>query len=256
MKYARILYQGIPQYALLKPDGYHLLSGGLFDPVCETGAVMPEKAAQLLVPCTPGKIIAVGLNYADHAAEMSLELPQFPALFMKPSSALLPCGGTILYPPMSRQVDFEGELAFVIGKTSSYVPERAAAEHIFGYTCLNDVTARDLQGQDSQWTRAKGFDTFCPVGPVIAAGINPASLRVTTRVNGTVRQDFSTRNLIFTPEKLVSLLSQIMTLYPGDLITTGTSSGIGPMFPGDEVEVEIAQIGTLKNTVKELCDHD
>lgn len=256
MKFARILYNREESYALVRQDGYHLLKGGLFDPVFETGVIAPPEDCQLLVPCEPGKIIAVGLNYADHAAEMSLKIPDFPALFMKPTSALLPNGGTILYPPMAKQVDFEGELAIVIGKTASYVPEDRAEDYIFGYTCLNDVTARDLQAQDSQWTRAKGFDTFCPVGPFIADQIHPEHLRVTTRLNGVIRQDFTTENLIFSPKKLVFLLSQIMTLYPGDLITTGTSSGIGAMRPGDQVSVEIEGIGILNNTVKELCDHD
>ncbi len=256
MKYARISYLGHSYYALSEADGYHLLAGGLTEPPKKTGTVVSPKDAGLLPPCEPGKIIAVGLNYADHAKEMNLAIPEFPALFYKPASALIAYGDDILFPPMAKQVDYEGELAFVIGKTASYVPEESSKDYIFGYTCLNDVTARDLQQIDSQWTRAKGFDTFCPLGPVIVTGIDPGHLHIQTRLNGRVKQDFSTEHLIFSPEKLVCLLSRIMTLYPGDVITTGTSSGIGSMQPGDVVEIEIEHIGILKNTVKELCKHD
>lgn len=252
MKYARLLVSGQPHYALQKEDGYHLLRGGLTDPPQETGAVVSFEDAKLLPPCTPSKIIAVGLNYADHAKEMQLPIPDFPALFYKPVSAVIGPLDTIIMPPMAKRVDYEGELAFVIGKEASYVEESKAGDYIFGYTCLNDVTARDLQKLDSQWTRAKGFDTFCPIGPVIETDVGTGPLHIETRLNGVVKQDSSTKQLIFPPERLVYLLSQIMTLLPGDVITTGTSSGIGPMQAGDCVEVEIEHIGILKNTVKEL----
>lgn len=182
---------------------------------------------------------------------MGLNIPKFPALFLKPSSSVIGNMDNIIYPDMSEQVDYEAELAIVIGETASYVSESEAKKYILGYTCLNDITARDLQRLDSQWTRAKGFDTFAPIGPFIETELDPDNADIRLRLNGKVMQESNTSNFIFKTDYLVSAISQIMTLYPGDIITTGTPSGIGSMNIGDTVEVEIDGIGTLTNFVKE-----
>jgi 2-keto-4-pentenoate hydratase/2-oxohepta-3-ene-1,7-dioic acid hydratase in catechol pathway len=198
----------------------------------------------------PSKIVAVGLNYKDHAAELKQALPQEPLLFLKPGSAVIGPFDPIIYPAMSTQVDYEGELAIVIGKKARGVSEAEADECIFGYTCFNDVTARDLQRADGQWTRAKGFDTFAPIGPWIETELDPRDLALETFLNGERRQASTTANLIFTPTYLVSFISRVMSLYPGDIIATGTPAGIGPMKAGDTVEVVIAGIGGLVNFVQ------
>ncbi len=201
-------------------------------------------------PVIPGKIVAVGLNYRDHAREMALEIPSEPILFMKPSTGVIGPDETILYPAQSSRVDYEAELAVVIGTTCRDVDAASAPDCILGYTCLNDVTARDLQAKDGQWTRAKSFDTFAPMGPWIVTGLDdPHDLAVTARLNGEIRQSSSTANLIFTVFDLVEFVSHIMTLNTGDVIATGTPSGVGPMERGDVVEIEISGIGVLKNTV-------
>ncbi len=251
MKFARIKLNGRPVY--VKVSGYKgvVLSGSVFGEYSETDSIVDMNTAEYMTPCDPTKIVAVGLNYRDHAEEMGLEIPDFPALFIKPSSSAAPHKGDIIYPPMSKQVDYEAEFAIVIGKEASYISETEADDYILGYTCLNDVTARDLQALDSQWTRAKSFDTFAPIGPVIETELDPDNADIRLLLNGEVKQKSSTANFIFKTKRLVSLISQVMTLYPGDIITTGTPSGIGPMRPGDKVEVEIEGIGTLLNTVKE-----
>ena len=204
---------------------------------------------RLLSPCLPSKIVAIGLNYRDHAEEVKMKLPEEPLLFLKPSTSVIGPGEAIVYPKMSKQVDYEGELAVVIGKMAKAVPVEKAADYILGYTCFNDVTARDLQSKDKQWARAKGFDTFAPIGPWIVTGIDPHHLEISTYLNGERRQHSNTKNLIFGPHQLVSFISHVMTLLPGDVIATGTSSGIGPMAVGDKVDVVIEGIGTLSNTV-------
>jgi 2-keto-4-pentenoate hydratase/2-oxohepta-3-ene-1,7-dioic acid hydratase in catechol pathway len=204
---------------------------------------------RLLAPCVPSKVVAIGLNYRDHAEEMKVPLPEEPLLFLKPSSSVVGPGDEILTPAQSARVDYEAELAVVIGKTARHVPEDAAADYILGYTCLNDVTARDLQSKDGQWTRAKGFDTFCPLGPWIDTSIDPADLEIELYLNGERKQRSRTSNLIFGPRRLVSFISAVMTLFPGDVIATGTTSGIGPMNAGDTVEVRIQGIGSLVNPV-------
>lgn len=252
MKFARIEYKTEIYYSRLNDDNtVSLLEGDIFEYFSDTDIVLNLDDVKILPPCSPSKIVAVGLNYSDHAKEMKLEIPNFPALFLKPSSSVIGSGDDIIYPPMSKQVDYEAELAIVIGKTASYVSEADASQYIFGYTCLNDVTARDLQALDSQWTRAKGFDTFAPLGPVIETELDGDNAEITLRLNGEVKQHSNTSNFIFNVNKLVSQISQIMTLNPGDVITTGTPSGIGPMKPRDVVEVDISGIGILKNTVKE-----
>jgi 2-keto-4-pentenoate hydratase/2-oxohepta-3-ene-1,7-dioic acid hydratase in catechol pathway len=216
--------------------------------IISSGEVLALEDVELLAPCQPSKIVCVGLNYTKHARELKMELPTEPILFLKPPSAVLAPGKEIVYPPSSQQMDYEGELAVVMGKRCKSVPVAEAEKYILGYTCFNDVTARDLQRKDGQWTRAKSFDTFAPFGPWIAK-IDPSNAAIQTRVNGEVKQKSSTSDLIFGVPKLVEFISGIMTLEPGDVIATGTPPGVGPLQKGDEVEVEIEGIGVLRNFV-------
>lgn len=205
---------------------------------------------RLLAPALPGKIIAVGLNYRDHAAELGLAAPGEPILFMKPSTSVIGPGDTIAYPEQSGRVDYEAELAVVVGKRCRNVKKEEAAGVILGYTCLNDITARDLQARDGQWTRAKSFDTFAPVGPWIETAVDdPHDLAISARLNGRVKQESNTGGLIFGVYELVAFISSVMTLEPFDIIATGTPSGIGPMEKGDEISIEIEGIGILSNRV-------
>ena len=205
---------------------------------------------RLSAPCLPSKIVAVGLNYRDHAEELNMKLPEEPLLFLKPSSSVIGPGDAIIMPRQSARVDYEAELAIVIGIEAKGVSEKGADKFILGYTCLNDVTARDLQNKDGQWTRAKGFDTFCPLGPWIETELDPFDLKIDLLLNGQPKQSSRTSNLIFNPFKLVEFISGVMTLFPGDVIATGTTSGIGPMCDGDTVEVRIESLGSLVNRVE------
>lgn len=217
------------------------------------GQVLPHEYAladvRLLSPCVPGKVVAIGLNYRDHAQEMGLTLPDEPLLFIKPSTSVIGPHDPIVMPRQSARVDYEAELAIVIGKTTRNVSRDRAKDHILGYACLNDVTARDLQAKDGQWTRAKGFDTFCPIGPWIETEVDPSDLLIELYLSGERKQRSRTSNLIFSVEELVEFVSAVMTLLPGDVIATGTTSGIGPMQAGDSVEVRIEGIGSLVNPV-------
>jgi 2-keto-4-pentenoate hydratase/2-oxohepta-3-ene-1,7-dioic acid hydratase in catechol pathway len=209
--------------------------------------------AALLPPVRPSKIVCIGRNYREHAAELGHDVPTEPLMFLKATSALLPPGGAVRRPKISQRVDFEGELGVVIGKTC-YQPaaDEDIRKYILGYTCVNDVTARDLQNKDGQWSRAKGFDTFCPVGPLVTDEIDPwAGVGVETRVNGAVKQNGTTADLIFPLDVVIRHIAQAMTLFPGDLIPSGTPSGVGPLVAGDVVEVTVAGVGTLRNTVEE-----
>jgi 2-keto-4-pentenoate hydratase/2-oxohepta-3-ene-1,7-dioic acid hydratase in catechol pathway len=205
---------------------------------------------ELLVPCQPTKIVAVGLNYADHAAEAGLEVPAEPLLFLKPPSTIIGPGAAIVYPrDLSRRVDYEAELAVVVGRRAHRVAPQAALDFVQGYTCANDVTARDLQRRDGQWTRAKGFDTFCPLGPWIIADLDTSNLTLRCRVNGELRQEGCTKDMLFPVAELIAHVSAVMTLEAGDVILTGTPAGIGPLQPGDRVAIEIEDIGELVNEV-------
>ena len=197
----------------------------------------------------PSKIIVIGLNYRDHAKELKMEIPEYPMICLKPPTSVIQSGETILCPSQSQEVHYEGELAIVIKDKIKNAPIDEVSRHIAGYTCANDVTARDLQRADGQWTRSKCFDTFCPLGPKIVSNIDPTNLEIRTRVNGVVKQHSNTKNMVFNAFELVSFVSAIMTLSPGDLILTGTPPGVGPIVPGDTVEVEIEGIGILKNKV-------
>jgi 2-keto-4-pentenoate hydratase/2-oxohepta-3-ene-1,7-dioic acid hydratase in catechol pathway len=207
--------------------------------------------ASLLPPVEPSKIVCVGRNYREHAAELGHDVPKEPLIFFKPPSSLLPPGATILRPKVSERTDYEGELGVVIGRRCHKLAEgEDVRPYILGYTCVDDFTARDLQSKDGQWTRAKGFDTFCPVGPIVADGLDPWSgIQVETRVNGDLRQSGNTRDFIFALDVIIRYISQVMTLEPGDLIATGTPKGVGPVIASDIVEVSIAGIGQLRNPV-------
>ena len=205
--------------------------------------------ATLLPPAVPTKIVCIGRNYADHAKELGNEAPSEPIVFLKPPSALLAPGGTIVRPAASQRVDFEGELAIVVGREAKGVSSARWRDYVRGFACANDVTARDLQKKDVQFTRGKGFDTFCPIGPWIETDLDPADLRITTRVNGETRQDGRTSQMIFSCASLFEFITGVMTLMPGDVILTGTPAGVGPLQAGDSVEVEIEGIGVLRNEV-------
>ena len=252
MKVARFLNADNEEKTGILRDGEVTEIGGdIYSEYHETGIKYDINTLNICPPCRPTKIIAVGLNYSGHAEEMKKRLPEEPMLFLKPNTAVIAHKEEIVYPShMSKRVDYEGELAVVIGKKAYMVEEKDSENYIFGYTCINDVTARDLQAKDIQFTRGKGFNTFAPIGPFIETDIDPANLKIQTRLNGKVRQMSNTGNLIFNTNKLVSFISKVMTLLPGDIIATGTPGGVGSMFPGDKVQVEISGIGTLTNFVR------
>jgi 2-keto-4-pentenoate hydratase/2-oxohepta-3-ene-1,7-dioic acid hydratase in catechol pathway len=230
------------------------ISGHPFGPVAEapklTGARYPIEDVRLLAPVLPSKIVAIGRNYAEHARELGNEVPAEPLIFLKPSTSVVGPGDAIVRPVgLSERVDFEGELAIVFGRLCRDVPPARVPEVIFGYTCANDVTARDLQTKDGQWTRAKGFDTFCPIGPWIETSLDPADVQLTTRVNGEVKQDSRTSLLIHDIAALVSYVTAVMTMLPGDVLLTGTPAGVGPLVAGDSVSVSVEGIGALTNRV-------
>ncbi|MBX5464395.1 MAG: fumarylacetoacetate hydrolase family protein [Clostridia bacterium] len=215
-----------------------------------TGERVEAATARLLAPVQPGKVVAVGLNYRMHAEEMKDRLPDEPVLFLKPASSVIGPGEPIRWPAMSREVHYEAELAVVIGRRARNLEPDEVEGAILGYTCGNDVTARDLQRKDGQWTRSKSFDTFCPLGPEVVRGIDPSGRGIRTLVNGEVRQEGNTGDLLFDVAYLVRFVSQVMTLEPGDVILTGTPAGVGPVRPGDEVRVVIDGLGELVNPVE------
>jgi 2-keto-4-pentenoate hydratase/2-oxohepta-3-ene-1,7-dioic acid hydratase in catechol pathway len=225
------------------------IAGHPFGPITFTGTRHPYGSVKLLAPVLPSKVVAIGKNYADHASEMDSDVPEQPLVFLKPSTAVCASGDTIAYPASSARVDYEGELAVVIGRLCRDVPESRAMEVVFGYTCANDVTARDQQATDGQWSRAKGYDSFCPLGPWIETDISAEDLRITTTLNGETKQDGRTKQIVHKIPQLITYITACMTLLPGDVILTGTPAGIGPMRVGDEVTVEIEGIGRLVNTV-------
>jgi 2-keto-4-pentenoate hydratase/2-oxohepta-3-ene-1,7-dioic acid hydratase in catechol pathway len=226
------------------------ISGNVFGRYRRNEAETPLAEVKLLAPTQPGKIVCVGRNYIEHARELGNEVPKVPLIFLKPPSSVIHPDDTILLPPQSNQVEHEGELVAVIGKRGRNITANNAKKYILGYTIGNDVTARDLQQTDDQWTRAKGFDTFCPFGPWIDTEFDPADSVVTCRVNGQMRQMASTRDMVFNVGTLVAYISSVMTLEPGDLIFTGTPAGVGELKHGDEVVVEIEGLGILKNPVR------
>ena len=239
-----------PKYGWLLDDKVGEIGGNIFGRYQRKEAETPLADVKLLAPSEPTKILCVGRNYVEHAKELGNEVPKIPLIFMKPPSSIISNGETIILPPQSAQVEHEGELVVVIGKRGRHITTENSKKHILGYTVGNDVTARDLQNSDSQWTRAKGFDTFCPFGPWIDTEFDPADSVVTCRVNGQMRQMASTRDMVFNVGVLISYISSVMTLESGDLIFTGTPSGVGQLKDGDEVSVEIEGLGEIKNKVK------
>jgi 2-keto-4-pentenoate hydratase/2-oxohepta-3-ene-1,7-dioic acid hydratase in catechol pathway len=251
MKIARFEYRGHVAYGLVDPDkgGIRELDGTPFESIRVSSGERPLADVRLLVPVIPSKIVAVGLIYKDHAREMGKPVPEEPLIFLKAPSALNPPGGDVVYPRASRRVDHEAELAVIIGKKAKDVPARDAQAVILGYTCINDVTARDLQRKDGVYARSKGFDTFAPLGPWIETDLDPSALSIRCLVNGQVKQDSNTREIGKSVFALVEYISHIMTLHPGDVIATGTPPGVGPVKVGDVMTVEIEGIGSLTNRV-------
>jgi len=249
MKIVRFSHGGKAEYGVHDGDMIRSIAGSPFEEINFTRSYFRPTEMTLLPPCVPSKVVALGVNYRSHGAEMNSALPADPLLFIKPSTAVIATEDKIIYPESSGRVDYEGELGVVIKKVARRVAEKDAYDYILGYTCVNDVTARDLQSQDVQWTRAKGFDTFCPLGPCIETELDQSDLALETVLNGEIKQQSRTSQLVFAVPLLVSFISHVMTLLPGDVIATGTPAGIGPMLPGDIVEVKIEGIGTLRNYV-------
>jgi 2-keto-4-pentenoate hydratase/2-oxohepta-3-ene-1,7-dioic acid hydratase in catechol pathway len=250
-RYFRIEHQGQPRHVVEQDGQWRIVEGDIFG-AHEAGDVVPPAGHRLLAPVLPSKIVAVGLNYKDHAAEQHKPLPAEPMIFIKPSTAVIGPGDPIVIPRGAGRVDHEAEAGVVIGRRAWRVPEDEAHRYVFGITCVNDVTARELQVKDIQYTRAKGFDTFAPVGPCIAVGLDYGAkngLAVEGWVNGTRRQGSSTRELIFSIHTLVAFVSSVMTLLPGDIISTGTPAGIGPLASGDSVTIKVEGVGELTNPV-------
>jgi len=240
-----------PQFGWVLDEKVGPIRGDIFGEFQRGEAITPISTVKILAPLQPGKIICVGRNYAAHAQEHGSEVPEMPLLFFKPTSAVVGPGDNIVIPPQSKQVEHEAELAVVIGKKGYWVSLEESANHILGYTTANDVTARDLQRSEILWTRAKGFDSFCPLGPWIETDFDPSDALITCHVNGEMRQMASTRDMVFSIRQLIVFASSIMTLEPGDILLTGTPSGVSPINPGDVVEVKIEGIGTLNNPVVE-----
>jgi 2-keto-4-pentenoate hydratase/2-oxohepta-3-ene-1,7-dioic acid hydratase in catechol pathway len=250
MKYFRVATAVGAAWARAEGDRLRLLAGPPWEEPATLADSVPLAGARLLAPATPSKIVAIGLNYKDHAAERGKAVPAEPLIFLKPPTAVIGPDAPVRKPAWAGRVDHEAELAIVIGRTAHELPGlQAARGYIFGATCANDITARELQERDVQFTRAKSFDTFCPLGPCVATGLELSGLEVIGRVNGRVRQRSTTAQLIFGPEHLVWFVSRVMTLLPGDIICTGTPAGIGPLAAGDNVEVEVAGVGILRNPV-------
>jgi 2-keto-4-pentenoate hydratase/2-oxohepta-3-ene-1,7-dioic acid hydratase in catechol pathway len=244
-----------PRFGWINGDQVGPVEGDIFAAFRRMEAGLPVDKVRLLSPLLPGKIICVGRNYVAHAKEHNAEVPEVPLLFLKPPSSVIGPQDPILLPPQSQQVEHEAELAIVIGRRGRWISLDLAQQFVLGYTIANDVTARDLQRRDGQWTRAKGFDTFCPVGPWIETEFDPSDAMVTCYVNGEMRQMASTRDMVFGVRELIAYASTIMTLEPGDLLLTGTPAGVGPLQPGDQVEVNIEGLGKLSNPVVEEPGH-
>jgi len=249
MKFLRFLSNNLEKYGLAEDLKVREIKGNIFGKyeILENTYFLSD--IKFLPPTVPSKIIALGLNYFDHAKELKMKIPEEPLIFLKPTSAIIGNKEKIIYPRMSTRLDYEAELGVIIKNRIKDVNQKEVYENILGYTCFNDVTARDLQQNDGQWTRAKSFDTFAPIGPYIVTDLEPNNLKIELRKNGQVKQHSSTKNMIFKIDKIVSFVSQIMTLNPGDVIVTGTPPGVGELLLGDKVEVEIEGIGILENTV-------
>jgi len=249
MKIVRFAIERKVRHGILAGESIQEIQDGPFRSIKPTDQYHRLSKVKLLSPCTPSKIVALGLNYHNHAREINAPVPDAPLIFLKPSTAVIGPEDNIIYPPASSRVDYEGELAVVIKKPVWRVSIEDALDYVLGYTCFNDITARDLQGRDGQWTRAKGFDTFAAVGPCIETELDAGNATLETYLNGKLKQEGNTSDLIYTIPELINFISNVMSLLPGDIIATGTPNGIGPMYPGDTVEVKIESIGTLRNHV-------
>ena len=250
-KFYRIEHDGAPRHAVEEGGRWRLLEGDLFGRH-ETGDEIASTGHRLLAPVTPSKMVCIGLNYKDHAAEQNKPLPEWPLMFIKPSTAAIGPGDTIVIPPGIGRVDHEAEVGVVIGRRATKVSERDAHQYVFGLICFNDVSARGLQQKGYQYTHAKGFDTFAPLGPCIAAGVDhrgSAGIGIEGWVNGQRRQNSTTAQLVFSIDYLIAYITNVMTLLPGDVVATGTPSGVGPLQPGDEVTIKVAGVGELTNPV-------
>jgi 2-keto-4-pentenoate hydratase/2-oxohepta-3-ene-1,7-dioic acid hydratase in catechol pathway len=250
MKIVRIRLAGEEiAYGAVEPEGIRVHQGTPFVAWEPTETLIPFEEARLLAPVFPTKVIGVGRNYAEHAAERGVEVPAEPVIFLKPATAVVGPGAAVVIPPEAEEVHHEAELAVVVGRVARRVAAEDAGGYILGYTAGNDVTARDLQRRDGQWGRAKGFDTFCPLGPAIETELDPSGLSISCLVNDEMRQQGNTADMVFGVAELLAFISRVMTLLPGDVILTGTPAGIGPVRPGDRMSVEIERIGALRNPV-------
>lgn len=255
MRIARFSHNDAIKYGIVDETDLVVLAGDpMFAGFETTGERVPLADAALLAPVIPrSKVVCVGLNYVDHASEVSMEAPAEPLLFIKPNTAVVGPGDAIVRPRQSQQTEFEGELAVVIGRIAKNVTAENALDYVFGYTIGNDISARDLQFSDGQWARAKGFDTFCPLGPAIETDFDPEKARLTTSLNGDIKQDAPLSDMIFSVAEIVAYASEAFTLLPGDVILTGTPAGVGPFVAGDKIEVAISGLGTLRNTARDAA---
>ncbi|MCI9308963.1 MAG: fumarylacetoacetate hydrolase family protein [Oscillospiraceae bacterium] len=249
MRYVRFESTGGPRWGVVKGEEVLTLSKPPYGELDYDGGKLPLGQCKLLAPCDPTKIVCVGKNYVDHAREMGAEPPGFPVLFLKGPNTLNRPEGAVCAPKFVERLDYEGELAVVIRRRAKDVKAKDFSDYVLGYTCLNDVTARDIQGHDGQWIRGKSMDGFCPIGPWVSDEVDPAGLKLATRLNGKTVQQGDTADFITSIPQLLEFIAAAMTLEPGDVVATGTPAGVGPMIPGDQVEVEIEGIGVLKNQV-------
>jgi 2-keto-4-pentenoate hydratase/2-oxohepta-3-ene-1,7-dioic acid hydratase in catechol pathway len=249
MVYLRFAADGLNRYGILEGKTVYEITPNFYGAFKKTGEKYPLAKVKLLAPCRPGKVISLGLNYREHVKEMKMATPINPVIFLKAPSAVIGTDEKIISPKISKHVDFEAELAIVIRKKTRNVPAKDALDYVLGYTCFNDVTARDIQRLDGQWARAKSFDTFAPMGPWIISGINGDNLKIESFLNGKKKQGSNTSNMVFSVPEIISFVSEVMTLNPGDVITCGTPPGVGPMKKGDKIKIKIEGIGELVNTV-------
>jgi 2-keto-4-pentenoate hydratase/2-oxohepta-3-ene-1,7-dioic acid hydratase in catechol pathway len=249
MKLCRFLFEKKEFWGRIKQNQIIFLTQAPFCAIKQSSQRIALNKVKLLSPVVPSKVVCAGLNYKEHIKELNLRVPEEPVIFLKPSTTIIGPNESIIYPRTVTQLDYEGELGIVISRLTRGIKESQVSDYILGFTCANDVTARDLQRKDGQWTRAKSFDTFCPVGPWIETRLNPDNLTIKTFLNNKIKQNSSTKNFIFSVPRIVSFISQIMTLLPGDLILTGTPPGIGPMQNNDQIAIEIQGIGRLINKV-------
>ncbi|MFH1768347.1 MAG: fumarylacetoacetate hydrolase family protein [Candidatus Omnitrophota bacterium] len=256
MRIARFSSEKTVQWGIITDKTVTPLKNSPFTGIQTTKSKLHLSNCRLLAPVTPGKIILVGLNYKDHAKELGMKIPKEPIIFLKPPTVVIGHKDKIIYPKGVKRLDYEAELAVIMKRKAKNISGNKAKNYILGYTCLNDVTARDIQKKDGQWTRAKSFDTFCPLGPWIQTNLDPSNLAIKTYLNGKIKQNSNTANFIFPVDYIVSFISKIMTLHPGDVISTGTPPGVGPMRSGDEVTVQIEGIGKLTNSVQRSAHTD